>query len=467
MRRVALFFIGLLVVVLCAFFLSRPPTPVSAGGSVKGASAEPSVEGGGFVKSRWVASGRPDVVFVLIDSLRADHVGFWGYGENTTPFIDGLAADGLVFMRAYSQETYTEASVPSILGSLYPFQHKVLYDRPRMDTLADSIVTLPEVLHDNGYSTAAFVYNPHLKSGYNFDQGFDVYDDAPEGFVGSTEPEKYETASKIRGKVLGWLRSNRSARPFFLYLHYRDVHDPYLPPPPYDRRFSNVSGANPVADYDGEIAYTDGQLRLLMADLSGFSNDTVYVITADHGEEFNDHGHMSHGWSLYDELMHVPLIFYSPQRRASFVVRQPVELIDVAPTILGILNITPPKEFIGRGLWGALDDGVRFREYVVSGGSKGRLALIRDDIKYYVHPNLTKDQLMSGDDFDAEWSEEMYNLSSDPHERVNIISANPELADRFRSNAGEVLGQTGNFSQEKVDLDANAVKELQALGYLN
>ena len=151
----------------------------------------------------------PNVVWITIDALRADHLGCYGYEKKTSPFIDGLAANGILFRWAYSQESYTHASVPSFFTSTYAFQHRSLYDHPKIDRLDPGFLTVAEVLKNAGYRTAAFVFNPHLYAKYRFDQGFDLYADHKEG-GGKHDPvyRQAETAMRIRhavGDLLGLL----------------------------------------------------------------------------------------------------------------------------------------------------------------------------------------------------------------------------------------------------------------------
>lgn len=149
--------------------------------------------------------GSPDklnVVWITVDALRADHLGCYGYEKNTSPFINRFAAEGVLFKNAFSQESYTQASVPSFFTSTYPPVHQVLYDKPTIDILDSSFITIAEVLKENGYDTAAFVFNPHLKAVFNFGQGFDVYDDNKEGFNESLPRyAAFETAGKMFEKV--------------------------------------------------------------------------------------------------------------------------------------------------------------------------------------------------------------------------------------------------------------------------
>ena len=173
----------------------------------------------------------PNILVLVIDALRPDHVGNLGYRQNTTPTLDALASRGITFTDNTSPSSYTRATVPSIFTGVFPSVHGVLTQGKERQVVSDEFTTLAELLQTRGYATAAFMPNPSLSRAFNFDQGFDLYDDsillrAHDG----TRSSEYETARKIHRSALEWLDSTPADR-FFLYLHYRDVHGPYLPPP--------------------------------------------------------------------------------------------------------------------------------------------------------------------------------------------------------------------------------------------
>ena len=323
----------------------------------------------------WPARPKSDlsIVLIVIDSLRVDHVGTYGYPRETTPFIDRLGDEGLVFEEALSQAPWTKPSIASLFTSTYISVHSVLFSNEiidgeeRTDVLNTKFQTLAEVLRSGGYATSAFGMKIHLRPPNGFDQGFDGFDMSA------------RQAWKIDRKALRWLGRNDPDR-FFMYLHYNDPHYPYEPAPGYARYGATsarvqIDGETKRAFfdgrleltrrdmdqlvdlYDGEVRYTDDHIRKLIEGIEsrGYMNVLV-IVTADHGEEFLDHGGITHGQSLYDELVRVPLVFGGsgfarlfPQRDGE---RMPetVQLIDLMPTILDIAGLPPPPGLQGRSL---------------------------------------------------------------------------------------------------------------------
>lgn len=453
----------------------------------------------------WLFSVRmppsPHVIFICIDALRPDHLGASGYPRDTSPFLDRLAREGVRFARAYSQESYTHASVASFLTSTSPFTHQVLYDAPGVDRLDRSFPTLAEILRNAGYATAAFTFNPHLRSRYGFDQGFESYDDHPHGFNPALPPhEAFETARKLRTEVTEYVR-RQGGRRLFLYLHYRDVHEPYAPPPPYDRMFAGRGGpARPGAfrrnrfraadrqdmldQYDGEIRYTDDQIAMLFQELEvlGVLSDSLVVVNADHGEEFwephaDDPGFWSHGRTLYEELIRVPLMLWG--RRLPVpgrTVEEPVGNIDILPTLVDLLDLPGVVGLQGRSLLPCLrGDEAGCGGEVLSGGNHGRVALISGHWKYYRFNRLLQKRRI--DIFrrpppeapPLPYAEELYNLLDDPAERHDRSRDQPGRLKEMRDKANARLALATRASRATgapVAADPETLEQLKALGYV-
>jgi arylsulfatase A-like enzyme len=443
----------------------------------------------------------PHVIFLCIDALRPDHLGAYGYARDTSPFLDRLAREGVRFARAYSQESYTQASVASFFTSLSPFTHRALYDAPGVDRLDPSFATLAEILRNAGYTTAAFTFNPHLRSRYGFDQGFERYADHPEGFDPALPPhEAFETARKLRLEVTDYVRRQRGRR-LFLYLHYRDVHEPYSPTPPYDRMFGSRGGPerpgafrrnrfrpedrqDMLDRYDGEIRYTDDEVAALFQELEalGFLSDSLVVVNADHGEEFwerhgDDPGFWSHGRTLYEELIRVPLILWGRGLpRQGGVVEERVGNIDIFPTLVDLLDLPVVPDLQGRSLLPCLRGEARgCGGDVVSGGNHARVALVAGAWKYYRFNRALQRRRIdifrrpSPLDPALAEDEELYDLSDDPGERYDRARDQPARLKEMRDKANAhvaLAASAGRSDGTPVAADAETLEQLKALGYV-
>jgi arylsulfatase len=319
----------------------------------------------------------PDIVVVVVDTLRADRLGCYGSGQGLTPFLDSLAARGHLFRHAYAQSSWTNPSVASLLTSRYQSQHGVVAFG---SVLAADELTLPEVLQQAGYATGAFSANGVLAGKLGYQQGFDVYH---AHLVHRSDEPSYlwrtDRADVINQEALGWLDATRRAqpgKPIFLYLQYMETHIPYDPPadvlarvrkekPPPDLRRLNeaayiggIWGVAPdvlrdiVDVYDAEVRAIDDGLAALFAQLAarGVLEHAVVVVTADHGEEFEEHGHLGHAKTLYDEVIQVPLLVLLPGQQRPLAIDRVVSLIDVAPTLVALAGAPPPAPFEGASL---------------------------------------------------------------------------------------------------------------------
>ena len=316
----------------------------------------------------------PNVVFVLVDTLRADRLGVYGNTQGLTPFIDSLAARGVLFENAYAQSSWTNPSVASIFTSRFQSQHGVIDYGSSIRPAA----TLASTLRDFGYATGAFVGNGMLSPDHGFGRGFEEYVALwPKPMPPPAQAQK-PRAKEVDKLALGWLDrlSSAPARPVLLYLHYLEPHLPYAPPPPLLARMfrgrqlpdlvsvSNRllwAAINPPDEkiredgklaYDAEVASLDASLKGLFAELErrGVLRDAIVVFTSDHGEEFYEHGGYTHRTTLYNELIHVPLIIVSPGQQEGHRVSDVVSLVDIAPTLLDLIGTARPSSFEGRSL---------------------------------------------------------------------------------------------------------------------
>ncbi|MFQ5719993.1 MAG: sulfatase [Acidobacteriota bacterium] len=307
----------------------------------------------------------PNVLLIVVDTLRRDHLGAYGYERSISPSIDALAASAVRYDHAVSQAPWTTASMGSLMTSRYPGQLGIRGTRSILD---DDLLVLAEAMQAGGYSTQAVVSNIFCSSRWNFDQGFDAFDESQMVF--------YRTATSpgVTERALALLPSG-GTKPFFMWVHYFDPHNHYLLHPEFDptpgvhydglfdehmgfhqlqrrlARFGPRDIAQMVRNYDSEIGFTDHSIGVLLDELRhrGLYDSTLIIFTADHGEEFMDHGGLGHDQTLYDELVDVPLIIKYPGAGAG-VVRRVVALIDLYPTILAEAGIAPPARLEGSPL---------------------------------------------------------------------------------------------------------------------
>ncbi len=328
--------------------------------------------------------GTPDkevrnVILVSIDTLRADHLGCYGYGRNTSPFIDEMASRGAIFLNAFSSSSWTVPAHATMFTGLDPLVHGALR-YPHATRLPNAYSTLAEILSAQGFRTAAFTGGGYVSPAFGLTQGFQVF---------STRGRHFEANLP---DALQWVRLNRNER-FFLFLHGYNVHKPYKPPPPYNTLFSegykggydteNFQPDKPrpsaedlrfvISQYDGEIRYADDQLRHFFGELeiTGALADTVVIVTSDHGDEFYEHGGVDHIHTLYDELLRVPLVVAGPGIRATRFKGQ-VGLIDLVPTVLGLLRLDSKEPVQGSDLSPFLfngSDSLAHEVYSVTGFS--------------------------------------------------------------------------------------------------
>lgn len=407
----------------------------------------------------------PNVIILLIDALRRDHLGVYGYHRNTSPNIDRFSEEAVVFKKPISPSPYTYASVATLFTSLYPSEHGVVrYGYKKADCLNYEFVTLAEALREKGYITGAFTANLLVCKGLLFDQGFDAFNPSIDlaGQIGSNKLR----APKLNEKALKWIHKNRQ-KPFFIYLHYMDVHAPYEPPKPYDSLFKSAEEINEDVDqYDGEIRFTDYHIARFLKKLEEYNllNNSIIVITADHGEAFREHGFTDHGNSVYNEEIEIPLIVRFPESITCQGPKQDrTELIDLSATILHILDCHLPYSNDGRNLLRVSDNRMFFSEKLWARKNDKRpleIAMIKNDFKaiYMV---------------DEEKVTELYDLKRDGLEKENLGDLDPHKAKRFeeeirswREGKLEKRKEIGLKESLGTITDERAIEKLRALGYL-
>jgi arylsulfatase A-like enzyme len=346
------------------------------------------------------------IILISIDTLRADHLSCYGYPRQTSPFLDSLAARGVLFEHVFAQMPNTLTSHMTALTGLYPAEHDVY---PPDGVLSPQIPLLAEILQQAGYRTGGVTEGGYMKGSYGFSRGFDSFSDTWRPWGKGRSRVKQRRLEDTLAQGLDFLRTVPAGQRFFLFLHTYVVHAPYDPPAPFDTvywdaprppvfaptgpglaRFNQVGGSLPRhavdyfrALYDGEIRYADDRLRAFFSRLDemGLSDDLTVIVMSDHGEEFLEHGGLEH-FQLYRETIHVPLIVVYPRLRAGRRVAEPVELVDLTPTICSLTGIPCPQELSGRSLARELRGKGRLRQDVEAYSEMYKGAeqtLIRDD----------------------------------------------------------------------------------------
>ncbi len=391
-----------------------------------------------------------NVVLVTIDTLRADHLGCYGYSNISTPAIDALAATGTLFEHAVAQTPLTPPSHASIFTGQNPNVHHVR--NTGGFTLAPSAVTLPKLLRQQGWDTAAFVGASVLKKIFGFNQGFAVYDDQmpkPEksGLV-REDPER--RAGAVVDRAVAWL-NGQSGTPYLLWVHFFDPHLPYEPPEPFKTRYSSHL-------YDGEIAYVDRELgRLLDAvDKKDASRRTLIAVMADHGESLSEHGEFTHGVFLYDSTLHIPLVLAGPGVPAGARIATQARTIDVMPTILELLGVKAPPSCQGSSLVPTFSGKSAATEYSYAETLYPKMNMNWAELRG-VRTNRWK--------YVRAPTPELYDLTQDPHELHNVYGSYPE---QVRELDAQLRASSAGI--EKVattTMTSKSMEQLKSLGYLS
>jgi len=384
-----------------------------------------------------------NVILITLDAIRKDALGCYGNTKNLTPFIDSMQNKSVVFTKGQSIGPYTQASFPGILTSSYYLE----YGRPA--GLSPQRTLISEVLQKSGITTAAFHSNPFITEDLGWNRGWDVFYDSMDE---EEEPElAYMRGNVINDRVQNWLKSYAGSgdyNRFFLWLHYMDAHEPYMPSrqyiemvdpsldiPPHEMNSlfqallkRDVPDLEKVALlkrlYDVHVREVDTYVQEFCDYLKklGILEDTTIIITSDHGDEFNEHGGLSHDDKMYSELIDIPLLIYGPSRTRTEICDKLVSSIDIPPTITHLFGLNPPPAFEGTSLLPVTDhpDKGAFGEAVYQRsphrGDYERGPDMNRDIYYYRENDL---KVIYRANLDS-W--ELYDLKEDPKESINLIA---------------------------------------------
>lgn len=467
---------------------------------------------------------RPNILLISIDTLRSDHLATYGYPRQTSPFTDTLARQGALFRNSRSQTSCTRSSAASLITSLVPTSHGVLC---RAHAIPENVTTVFEYLKPHGYRTAVFSGNVNVSPVYGFGQGVDTFPLYPEGqlpqrtfvyrilrrlhfpvrmLLRVSTPRSafhlhYERTSRdlwVVRQFQEWLGAP-NAQPFFAYIHLLGVHDSYIPPPPYDGAYGSrdrsqaseappddrgnvVSPGEPIAEsirlemidrYDGLIRFSDARVRNAVEAVrrKGLLDDTLVIVTADHGEAFWEHKTWGHGSTLYDEVLRVPLVMWAGQglRKRSGPIPLslqdvPVSTIDVMPTVLSLAGVDCPT-----------CEGENLVE-LVERGRRSRAIFTEQYVKQpgiYIYATQNRQHKLIYTNYpDENWERwELYDLVADPAEEKNILGGAPDRAfslfEEMQTRREAALAKRS--APATVDLKKHLLlyEELKALGYVN
>ncbi|HEY3297810.1 MAG TPA: sulfatase, partial [Armatimonadota bacterium] len=408
------------------------------------------------VKNVREARKSPNIIYIVVDTLRADHLGCYGYTPNTSPNIDKFAAESMRFDKAIAQAPWTTESIASFMSSRY-----LQIGINALQPMPSDVTLMPELLKERGYVTGAVVSNPLAGMGARLARGYDHYYEMRSTEVKSIE-DKHRIPRTVYSHSVKMLRQMKNQR-FFLFAHFMGPHSPYASHKEYNffpdykgklsREGVHIEQDVPVGDdlkytvamYDGEIAYTDRYIGLLLAELKRLNlyEDTLIVLLADHGEEFGEHGKMSHGIHLYDESISVPLIVKLPGQKEGKVVQGAFSLVNLLPTVTDYIHCdTSAMEFQGtavplKGLRKVRESNIYSR---TDFGNRKRQSL-RSETKKYIYDEIAS-------------TSELYDLTRDPGEKRDIAAKSRKTTSDF-----EVALQSTNARIEAA-LAKNVTKPL-------
>jgi arylsulfatase A-like enzyme len=417
-----------------------------------------------------IADERPNILLISIDALRADHLSSYGYDRRTSPVLDGLAAEGTRFSRAFVNTHGTPPSHTTLLSSLYQESHRVGIETDVVAgrTVPSGVGLVQEVFASAGWHTVAVTGGGYMSGEFGFSRGFDVFIDVARG----VDQGAQLLLENLRGPA-------ENDRPVFAFLHTYQVHSPYDPPEGFRHLFGEPPGGFKATSealleaqkdaltsedfehlellYDGEILYTDEVLGGLLASLEalGFLDNAMIVVTSDHGEEFGEHGGVLHGGTLFEELLHVPLIIAGTGIDRGVVNPSLVSLVDIAPTMLSLAGLDIPGTMEGRSVFDR-PESEHWQDQRVFSQYGDQLYSVRTPRWKLIQ--RTSNQRVK-----------LYDLHRDPGEKRNLNQRHPELSaallaelEAWRSGCLQLdLG-----SRQDVELTKERVDELRALGYI-
>jgi arylsulfatase A-like enzyme len=425
------------------------------------------------IRGRIEAIGRPDIVLIVIDTLRADWTTPYGFEQDTTPELTEWAERGVLFEKVRAQSSWTKMSMASMLTSLWPRSHAI---REAQDGLADAANTLAEVLQANGYQTFGVQTNGWLHQSFGFHQGFDRYL-FPMGAYGKVaareKPSLWTHADRVVEEVEHLIGARDESRPMFLYVHLMDVHE-YAAPPEFQ-----VFGTDSAGMYQSAILWSDDALRRIREALAeaGTLDRSVLVLASDHGEAFGEHGVHGHARNVLTPVIRVPLVFRLPFPVAAVRVASQVRNVDIAPTLLDLAGVPTPEQFEGESLLPLMTSEVAAEDrpsYAALGVTlfpdasvqtsltTGAWTYARNAPPAEQEPNSYASRAV------APGKEFLFDRSVDPGENVNLVDLEKRRAVAMRAQLDSHLAEAPlkGVKEEGVRIDPAIADRLRAMGYL-
>jgi arylsulfatase A-like enzyme len=441
----------------------------------------------------------PPVILVVIDTLRADRLEALGGARGAAPFLDSLAERSHVFHRAYAPSSWTSPSVSSLFTSRYPSQHRVTTFQ---SVIAEDEATLAEALRDAGYATAGFSANTLIRGKRGFAQGFEHF--AIKRGVGAAILRNYERTDQTGSRALGWIDRLPAEpyTPFFVYLQVMDPHVPYAPSrealhwafagseqPDLSRLNAAVQERKetPLDTtqklvierlYDAEVRSMDRAMERVLGGFAerGILDDAIVVIVSDHGEEFWDHGSLGHTNGLFDELIRVPLLIRLPRQSRRVDIREPVSLLDIAPTILDLVGSTPPVPFEGQSLRPLLSESAAgagtgaFVRRLLGRSSWSPTPVVSELIQPEPLRRRRHERAVVIGSYkliaDVDGRHRYFDLDADPSEKKADSIPDAVKSELTRALAAFAERVPLDHTTREIPMDAESHAELKALGYI-
>ena len=438
-----------------------------------------------------------NIVLITIDALRADHLSCYGYNRNTSPNIDKIAEKGIIFKNATATSSWTAPSMASLFTSVYPVNHGVIHGLGykkagyRQEVFSDKLTTLAEILKAHGYTTIGIASNLHLSEKLRFARGFDFFRCLP-----------FVPADSVNGIICRWEDEIKKYGKCFLWIHYIDPHYPYSPREPWINHYlseesmlqiSNLSDMstrdliifynklkednqelskqtmtmlkkNLLARYDSEINYVDSYIGELIQ-IFDQDDNTIIIITSDHGEEFFEYDYVGHGNNLHHETTHIPLIIKLPSSYKKGIVEKNISLVDVMPAILHTLNITAPDQTLGQSFWEKKGPLFWLKKMLLrKESSEYKFAEL--DNWYTLKSIITPEWKYIYDYKDN--TEQLYNIKSDPMELNNLADKKAKQCNKLREQLFKWVSDSKKYSTTKqsLKLSPEEKEKLKELGYI-